>query len=237
MMREPGVTIFIPVYNEAEILFRNTERVLEHMDSLGMPFEVIIGSNGSTDNTVSVLNRMRGEDSRIRYFHMEKKGVGAAFKQGVQMAANPRMVTMDMDLSIDLNFIQEANRLLNRYHIVIGSKVTGDQRRPYIRKAASNLFIRLAGFLLQIGYRDYSIAAKGYRTEVVKRYLNRIDQKTFYVVEIIYRACRDGFRIAEVPVACHDMRGSRFNLIHEGVYKFGHLFRLWLLEMIAAGKK
>ena len=106
----------------------------------------------------------------------------------------------------------------------------------YVRKAASNLFIRLAGFLLKMEFRDYSIGAKGYRTEVIKRYLDRIDQKTFYVVEIIYRACRDGYRIAEMPVACHDMRGSRFNLIHEGVYKFGHLFRLWLLETIAAGK-
>ena len=237
MMRDEGVSVFIPVYNEAEILRRNTGRVLAYMGSLGMPFEVIIGSNGSTDQTVALLRRMCKKDNRLKYFHIENRGVGAAFKRGARLARYPRMVTVDMDLSIDLDFIPAADRLLERNHIVIGSKVTGDQRRPYVRKAASNLFIRLAGFLLKIEFQDYSIGAKGYRTELIKRYLDRIDQKTFYVVEIIHRASRDGYRIVELPVACHDMRGSRFNLVHEGVYKFGRLFRLWLFEMLGSRKK
>ena len=144
------------------------------------------------------------------------------------MAAHDRIVTVDMDLSISLDFIDQACRLLDHSDMVIGSKITGEQQRSWSRMAASNLFIRLAGRLLNINYHDYSIAAKGYRKDLVQRYLEHIDDHTFYVVEMVYRASRDGRRIVEVPVDCRDMRGSRFNLLNEGIYKFGNLFKLWL---------
>jgi glycosyltransferase involved in cell wall biosynthesis len=204
---------------------------MEHMRSLGLPFEIIIGSNGSTDRTVALARQICSTHGELRYFHLPKKGVGAAFRQGVMMAHHPHIITVDMDLSIDLGFISSANQLLDRHHVVIGSKITGDQKRPHIRKAASNLFIRLAGLLLNIRFQDYSIAAKGYRTDVVRRYLDRIDEWTFYVVEVVYRVNRDGYRIVQAPVICRDMRGSRFNLFHEGIYKFGNLLRLWLTSL------
>lgn len=227
-----GITVFIPVYNEETLLVPNIERLMDHMRSLGTAFEIIIGSNGSTDRTVALARRICNRHEALRYFHLHEKGVGAAFRQGVLLARHPHLITVDMDLSIDLDFIAAANRLLDRHHVVIGSKITGDQKRPYFRKAASNLFIRMAGLLLQIGFQDYSIAAKGYRTDVARKYLDRIDDKTFYVVEIIYRADRDGYRIAQTPVICYDMRDSRFNLFHEGIYKFGNLFRLWLMSLL-----
>lgn len=229
--REDGITLFIPVYNEEILLLPNLDYLLSHMGALGLPFEIIIGSNGSTDKTVELVRQACTLHRELRCFHLSKKGVGAAFRQGAMMARYPHIITVDMDLSIDLGFISSANSLLDRHHVVIGSKITGNQKRPYLRKSASNLFIRLAGLLLNIRFNDYSIAAKGYRTDVVRKYLDHIDEKTFYVVEIIYKANRDGYRIAQVPVICHDMRGSRFNLFHEGIYKFGNLFWLWIKSL------
>ena len=228
MMSGSGITIFIPVYNEEDLLVKNTRRLLAFLDVLKRPYEVVLGSNGSTDGTASLAGELSRKHDSVRFFHLKSRGVGRAFREGVGMAAYDRIITVDMDLSISLDFIPEACRLLDHSDMVIGSKITGEQQRSWSRKAASNLFIRLAGRLLHINYHDYSIAAKGYRKDLVKRYLEHIDDQTFYVVEIVHRASRDGCRILEIPVNCMDMRESRFNLIHEGVYKFGNLFRLWL---------
>ncbi|MDZ7695548.1 MAG: hypothetical protein U5R49_01015 [Deltaproteobacteria bacterium] len=114
--------------------------------------------------------------------------------------------------------------------MVIGSKITGSQKRSWIRRLASAAFIRLATILLRIDFHDYSIAAKGYRKPLAAKYLSEMDDKTFYVVQVVYWARRKGKKLTEIPVECTDMRESRFNLIHEGVYKFGNLFRLWLLD-------
>jgi glycosyltransferase involved in cell wall biosynthesis len=223
-----GLTIFIPVYNEESLLIPNTKRLIRFLDSLKVPYEIIIGSNGSTDGTVALADELCHQYGNIRFFHLLRKGVGAAFREGVKMAEYDRIITVDIDLSINLEFVRVAERLLTQFDIVIGSKITGSQRRTWIRKLASNLFISVARFLFRIGYHDYSIAAKGYRKEVVEKYMPYIDDKTFYVVQIVYRAYHDRRRLKEIPVQCHDIRESRFNLIHEGVYKFANLFILWL---------
>jgi glycosyltransferase involved in cell wall biosynthesis len=228
MISASGITIFIPVYNEEDLLVENTVHLLGFLDSLKLPYEVILGSNGSTDGTVHLAGKLCRKHAGVRFFHLAKKGVGRAFREGVGMATYDRIITVDMDLSISLDFILEACRLLDHSDMVIGSKITGEQQRSWSRKTASNLFIRLARCLLHINYHDYSIAAKGYRKDLLKRYLEHIDDHTFYVVEIVHRASRDDYRILEIPVNCLDMRDSRFNLLNEGVYKFGNLFRLWL---------
>jgi glycosyltransferase involved in cell wall biosynthesis len=223
-----GVTVFVPVFNEEALLASHARRLHAYLESLGRPYEIIMGSNGSTDRTVHIAGELCRTYPEIRLFHLPQKGVGRAFKEGVRISRYDRIVTVDMDLSIHLGFIGEACSLLDQYDMVIGSKITGSQRRAWIRRAASISFIRLAGILLQIHFNDYSIAAKGYRKALVQRYLSLMDDQTFYVVQMVYWASRDGKRLREIPVACTDLRGSRFNLIHEGVYKFGNLFRLWL---------
>jgi len=228
MRDEEGVTVFVPVFNEEGLLETNTLRLRALLASLELPYEIILGSNGSVDGTVPMGERLSRRYGEIRFFHLTRKGVGSAFKKGVTMARYGRIVTMDMDLSVHMKFIPEACRLLESYDVVIGSKITGSQNRPRIRRLASTAFIRLAGVLLRIHFHDYSIAAKGYRKALIEEYLPLLNDKTFYVVEILYRARHDGMRLKEIPVQCSDMRESRFNLAHEGIHKFGHLFGLWL---------
>jgi len=223
-----GLTVFVPVYNEEALMASHTRRLLAYLDTLGRPYEILIGSNGSTDGTVRIAGELCHAYPRVRLFHLPEKGVGRAFKEGVRISRYDRIVTVDMDLSIHLGFIKEASRLLDQYDMVIGSKITGSQERAWIRRLASISFIRLAGSLLRIHFNDYSIAAKGYRKSLVERYLPHLDDQTFYVVQLVYWASREGKGLTEIPVACKDLRGSRFNLIHEGLYKFGNLFWLWL---------
>jgi glycosyltransferase involved in cell wall biosynthesis len=224
-----GLTVFVPVFNEEALVVLHTRRLQAYLESLGLPYEIIIGSNGSTDRTVRMARELCRQYPQIRLFHLPQKGVGKAFKEGVGMSRYDRIVTVDMDLSIHLDFVGEACGLLDQYDMVIGSKITGSQQRAWIRRLASISFIRLAGILLRIHFHDYSIAAKGYRKALVETYLPYMDDQTFYVVQLVYWASRDGKRLREIPVACTDLRGSRFNLIHEGLYKFGNLFRLWLV--------
>lgn len=232
MTSAPGVAVFIPVFNEEALLVPNTTRLIAYLEGLAIPYEIIIGSNGSFDRTVELAENLCRKHANIRFFHLNRKGVGSAFKAGVKIAKFERIVTVDMDLSINLDFIRKGYELLETCDMVIGSKITGNQKRSKMRKLASNCFISLAKTLLRINFHDYSIAAKAYRKEMVEKYLPCIDPKTFYVVEIVYRAMRDGRRLKEVPVSCEDERESRFNLIHEGVYKFGNLFLLWVYSML-----
>ncbi len=117
------VSVFIPVYNEEDILVKNIERLIRYLENQNLVFEIIIGSNGSTDQTVALGQSVAARDKRISFFHLEKKGVGDAFKKGVLSARNDCVISQDMDLATDLGFIDHARTLLNQgYDIVVGSK-------------------------------------------------------------------------------------------------------------------
>lgn len=224
---KPGLTALVPVYNEADIITENTDALLRFLGGLDRPFEVLIVSNGSTDDTVRLGRELADAHPAVRFFSLPAKGVGRAFALGAREAAYEFIVSVDMDLSIDLNFIPRALELLEGHEIVVGSKKMGSQNRTTWRKLGSTAFITAARLLLGFSFEDYSIAAKAYHRSVVLAYLDRIDYGTSYVLDIIFHTLSHGGRAVEIPVHCEDYRPSKFNLFNEAVYRFRNLFRLW----------
>jgi glycosyltransferase involved in cell wall biosynthesis len=221
-------TIGIPVYNEEAILVPNTERLIAFLDGLGREYEIIIGSNGSTDSTTTLGMDLSRRFHHVSFFHVAERGVGYAFREFVRRAQHPFLVSVDMDLSVELDFIPRAVGLLEEHAIVVGSKKMGNQKRSAFRKFGSDTFLQAVRLLLGLTYDDYSIAAKAFRVDVLRRYVDVIDSGSSYVLEICYFTKRAGGTIVQVPVSCEDWRASKFNLLHEAVYKYAHLIRLWV---------
>jgi glycosyltransferase involved in cell wall biosynthesis len=221
-------TVGIPVYNEEAILVANTERLLAFLDGLGRAFEILIGSNGSTDSTTALGVDLSRRFPHVRFFHLPEKGVGNAFREFLRQAQHPFLVSVDMDLSVNLDFIPRALELLETHEIVVGSKKMGNQQRSWFRKFGSDTFLRITRALLGLTYDDYSIAAKAYRVETARRFVDRINEGSSYVLEMCFLVQRAGGRIVQIPVGCEDWRTSKFNLLHEALYKYSHLLRLWM---------
>ncbi|MFC1823323.1 glycosyltransferase family 2 protein [Thermodesulfobacteriota bacterium] len=228
---QSGLTIFVPVYNEEAILERNVLELLQYMDRLALPYEIILGSNGSSDQTTKIGYELDQAYVQVRFFHHPLRGPGLAFAEALRRAAHSSFLCLDADLSIDLNFIDRCVEALHDYDAVIGSKQAGTQRRPILRIMASELFIMTTNLLLSMPYRDYSIGAKAYQTMAIRPFLDRIDRHTFYTQELLYRLQKEGKSIIEIAVNCHDRRKSKFNLFHEGFYRFYKLFELWFRSM------
>lgn len=231
------LTIFIPAYNEEAILAANIDRLRAYLKDRDIAeYEIILASNGSTDRTVEIARECGIGRDDLRVIALQRRGVGRAFKEGVGRARYDKVICLDLDLTVDLAFIDSARTLLETADIVIGSKQTGSQQRSRIRRIASASFIASARYLLGLEFTDYSIGAKAYRTQTVQPYLRLLAEGSAYVVQVIAWAKRDGARIAEIPVWCEDLRKSKFNLPREGVYRFGSLFLLWFQERILGSR-
>ncbi|MBM2834865.1 MAG: hypothetical protein HW406_2026 [Candidatus Brocadiaceae bacterium] len=223
-----ALSIFIPVFNEEGIFRQNAERLIEFVNALSIPYEIVICSNGSTDRTVELGCALENAyPEKVRFFAINEKGVGRALKFCIPHFKYSYILSLDMDLSSDLSFIKEVLTHLTDYDIIIGSKKVGSQNRKFIRKLGSGLYIFLTKLLLGIKYTDYSLGSKVYRKDIIERYVEWInDYGTDYVINIVYNAFQDGHRIIEIPVKCFDNRASRFNLLGEGIYRFRKIFAL-----------
>jgi len=224
---EKGVSVMIPVYNEEEVIYENTEKLINFLEKTFQNFEILICSNGSNDNTVRIGKELeRKYNNRVRFFSIPQRGVGSAFKKNVSEAKYKKLVSVDMDLSIDLESIKQSVLLLNDYDLVVGSKKLGKQKRSVIRILISRIFIRLTRILLGIKYTDYSLSGKAFKKSIVEKYINRISHSSFYVVEIIYSAQNERHKIKEISIVCRDNRISKFNIFSEIFYQFCNLMRL-----------
>jgi len=217
----------IPVWNEELILVQNMTRLCHYLEGLGV-YEIIIVSNGSTDRSAQLGHSLASENPHIRFFEIAQRDVAGAFRLMLREARSDFLISLDMDLSADLKFIDQALALLPSCDLVVGSKKKGDQHRRRLRKLGSDLYIRCANGLLKLGVEDYSMGAKGYRVPFFRGFYERLGKGTCYVVNCIYLARWNGGKIAEIPIACHDLRKSRFNLFYEGFHKFSHLTGLYL---------
>lgn len=87
-------SIIIPIYNTAnylrecfESIFRQTQKEIE----------IIAINDGSTDNSLSVLEQIKKEHPEIKIFSQENKGLGSSRNRGIELATGEFLYFMDSD--------------------------------------------------------------------------------------------------------------------------------------------
>jgi len=90
---ETPVSVILPTYNRAHLIFRAIKSVL---DQTYQNFELIVVDDGSTDNTEYVVKSF--DDERIKYVkHGQNKGANAARNTGIRIAKNDYIAFQDSD--------------------------------------------------------------------------------------------------------------------------------------------
>lgn len=220
------ISIVIPVYNEEELLRDNIHRLSRWLLDQQIQAEILVVDNGSIDRTAQIARELEKENL-IRYFRIDERSVGRAFGIGVREARSEWIVSVDADLSADLMFIAMAKSLMPYADMIVGSKTLGKQKRSLVRILGSQVYLIFTQILFQMTITDYSMSAKAYRRAAVLPILDKIDPWTAYVFETCVWLSKQKKTIVQIGVDCDDHRQSRFNIWHEGLYRYVHLFRLW----------
>ncbi|HEX2016522.1 MAG TPA: glycosyltransferase, partial [Solirubrobacteraceae bacterium] len=79
------VSVVAPIYNEAELVEAFYERTVAAME--GLPFEVVLVNDGSSDGSSEILDRLAASDPRLRIVHLSRNfGHQAALTAGLEHA-------------------------------------------------------------------------------------------------------------------------------------------------------
>lgn len=231
-MSEPSssttpLSLFIPAYNEEAILRGSIERVLGFLDAHRIRAEVLLVDNASTDRTGEIGLELAGRYPRVRYFRTGERGVGRAFQTAVRNASHEFIVCLDADLSSELVFVNYALDLLPYCDLLIGSKAMGMQHRSWVRAIGSQLYILITQMIMGTTISDFSPGTKAFKRSAILSVLDRMDPWTGYVIESYLILKIRNKKVLQIGVDCEDRRRSRFNLLHEGFYRYRHLFRCW----------
>ena len=91
------VSVVAPVYNEADLIDEFHTRVCAAL--VGVPFELVLVDDGSTDGTALRLGQIADEDSRVRVVSLSRNfGHQTALTAGLDHACGDAVVMLDADL-------------------------------------------------------------------------------------------------------------------------------------------
>ena len=80
-------TIIFPVLNERLRLESGVTRTVEYLRKIGFEdYEIIIVDNGSEDETPQIAEMLCKKYDKVRYERIRRRGVGAAFRRGVELS-------------------------------------------------------------------------------------------------------------------------------------------------------
>ena len=68
-------TIFIPIYNEEDIIEKNVSRLKSYLREHEINAEIILGSNGSTDSTPEIIKNLEKTNTDIKSFQIGRAHV------------------------------------------------------------------------------------------------------------------------------------------------------------------
>ena len=102
-MKQPAISIIVPVYNAEKYLRRCIDSILSQSLT---DFELILIDDGSTDRSPHICDEYATRDKRIKLIHKKNAGVSAARNNGIDMASGDYLVFIDGDDWIASNMLE-----------------------------------------------------------------------------------------------------------------------------------
>ena len=215
------LSLIVPSYNEADRLPPSLIRMREHLDASGEEYEVIVVDDGSSDSTAATVERVIEDWPQLQLIRLERnQGKGAATRAGMLAARGEHRAFSDADLSTPLEELPRLRaHLEGPCHVAIASRAGEAQievhqalRRELMGKTY-NVLLRL---LVLPGIRDSQCGFKVFTATAAVACFEPLQTRRFgFDAEVLVRARRHGWRIAEVPVRWRHVEASRVHPLRD----------------------
>jgi glycosyltransferase involved in cell wall biosynthesis len=194
------LSITVPIFNEEKNIEPLHGQLVQALEKLGRPFEIVLVDDGSTDGSAAALDSLAARDPRVKIVHFRRNyGQTAAMMAGIRYASGEIIIPMDGDLQNDPADIAKLLAKLDEgYDVVSGWR--RDRKDSVLQRTLPS---RVANFLISwisgVRLHDYGCSLKAYRRDVVK------DVKLYGEMHrfIPIYASWEGGRVTEVPVTHH----------------------------------
>lgn len=207
--KELSINILFPVLNERLRLQSGIERSMEYLrENVTIPYSLTILDNGSEDETPQIGRELAEKYPEVSYVRVGERGVGVAFRKGIELNESSIVGYMDIDLSTDIKYLGKTIQLFQeqpKLQYVNGSRFSKEsdtKGRKWYRKITSMGLVILLKTIFHMKATDAVCGFTFLRKEAAEQLVKESsrDNGWFYTIEFLLRAERDGMVIYDMPV-------------------------------------
>lgn len=126
------LSVFFPLFNEEGNVETLVKKAVGILEKLKLEYEIILVNDGSTDGTEEKVEKLAGENSRIKVIHHQKNlGYGEALKSGFYNAKYDTICYTDGDGQFDFSEVTKFLEKIEDHDLVIGYRIK--RRDPLFR--------------------------------------------------------------------------------------------------------
>jgi dolichyl-phosphate beta-glucosyltransferase len=230
------LSVIVPAYNEEQRLPATLARMREYLDGHDEEYEVLVVDDGSADATVAIARRAAEDWRQLQVLALDRNtGKGAAVRLGMLTARGEHRVFSDADLSTPIEEMERLRaRLEGRCTVAIASRALPDSKigvhQPGRREVMGRTYNRMLQVAALRGLHDTQCGFKAFTAESAVACFEPLRTLRFgFDAEVLLRARRLGWVVAEVPVHWEHKEDSRVSALRDS---FGTLWDLLRLRFI-----
>lgn len=206
---ELSINLLFPVLNERLRLQSGIDRTMEYLKgNVSIPYCLTILDNGSDDETPEIGKALAEKYHEVSYVRVGERGVGVAFRKGIELNKCALVGYMDIDLSTDIKYLGRTIELFQErpeLEYVNGSRFSKEsdtKGRKWYRKITSMGLVFLLKTIFHMKATDAVCGFTFLRKETAERLVAASGNENgwFYTIEFLLRAERMGVVIYDMPV-------------------------------------
>jgi len=200
------LSVVLPVYNEEALLEDNLILIRDYLRSIESEFrwEIVIVNDGSADKSGPIVRQFAEKNEHVvALTHPRNFGLGQALKYGMANTRGDYVITLDIDLSYDVEHIGELARKIrdDKARLVLASpymKGGSISNVPGLRRMLSILGNRFLRFFVQGHFSTLTSIVRAYDGPYI-RAMNLRAQGMDVMPEVVYKSMILRAAIDEVP--------------------------------------
>jgi glycosyltransferase involved in cell wall biosynthesis/O-antigen/teichoic acid export membrane protein len=212
----PELSVVLPCHNPGPGLQEVADGLRRHL--AGHSLELVVVSDGSTDDTVALASALEGDGVRVLHYQ-DRVGKGHALRVGLGEARGRYVAFMDSDGDIDPASLKPFVEVMKLWEpdIVLGSKrhPLSEVEYPPLRRLLSWGYHKLGRMLFRVNVRDTQTGLKLIRRETLEAVLPVMVEKRYALdLELLVAARRRGYkRVFEAPITLDYKFASNVNAV------------------------
>jgi len=220
------VSVVLPCRNQADHIGQVLERYLGPLESLGLPFELVVVPNASTDATPQVVAELAAREPRIRLVENPRGGWGRSVRFGLAAADGEVLVYTNTARTDPASLPQFVRRYLARRPCLVKASRRG--RHAPLREVGSLLYNVQGRVLFGLHCTDVNGTPKVFGRGLYQL-VDLAEDGDLLDLELMAGAARLGVPVLEIPVTGFRRHGGKSSTTLRSAWKmYAGAVKLWL---------